>query len=135
MVGLNFFFAMSSPNVEVADPEVKPWIPPDNPREGQQGSSLIEGLLLCTCSEPCPDDRTGSIQYQDKEVRRQHFNHRTTEGKCTSPQSLAFGQQNLKELASPPLRKGSGLRLAMTLCGSPISDFGLNDKHSVAIAE
>ena len=27
----------------------------------------IEGLLLCTCAEPCPDDRSGSIQYQDKE--------------------------------------------------------------------
>ncbi|MGB7293384.1 MAG: hypothetical protein WBD99_14510 [Thermodesulfobacteriota bacterium] len=26
-------------------------------------------LLLCTCAEPCPDDRSGSIQYQDKEVR------------------------------------------------------------------
>jgi len=25
-------------------------------------------LLLCTCAEPCPDDRSGSIQYQDKEV-------------------------------------------------------------------
>jgi len=31
--------------------------------------SNVEGLLLCTCAEPCPDDRSGSIQYQDKEVR------------------------------------------------------------------
>ncbi|HEX9666028.1 MAG TPA: hypothetical protein VGA95_05645 [Thermodesulfobacteriota bacterium] len=31
--------------------------------------SDVEGLLLCTCAEPCPDDRSGSIQYQDKEVR------------------------------------------------------------------
>jgi len=27
-------------------------------------------LLLWTCAEPCPDDRSGSIQYQDKEVRK-----------------------------------------------------------------
>ncbi|MGB7293874.1 MAG: hypothetical protein WBD99_17030 [Thermodesulfobacteriota bacterium] len=32
--------------------------------------SAVEGLLLCTCAEPCPDDRSGSIQYQDKEVRK-----------------------------------------------------------------
>jgi hypothetical protein len=31
----------------------------------------VEGLLLCTCAEPCPDDRSGSIQYQDKEVRKE----------------------------------------------------------------
>jgi len=35
---------------------------------------LVEGLLLCTCAEPCPDDRSGSIQYQDKEVRKKRNN-------------------------------------------------------------
>jgi hypothetical protein len=30
----------------------------------------MEGLLLCTCAEPCPDDRSGSIQHQDKEVKK-----------------------------------------------------------------
>jgi hypothetical protein len=30
----------------------------------------MERVLLCTYAEPCPDDRTGSIQYQDKEDRR-----------------------------------------------------------------
>ena len=32
--------------------------------------SDVEGLLLCTCAEPSPDDRSGSIQYQNKEVRK-----------------------------------------------------------------
>jgi len=30
----------------------------------------MEGLLLCTCAEPCPDDRSGCIQHQDKEVKK-----------------------------------------------------------------
>jgi hypothetical protein len=31
--------------------------------------SAAEGLLHCTRAEPCPEDRSGSIQYQDKEDR------------------------------------------------------------------
>ncbi|HEX9666998.1 MAG TPA: hypothetical protein VGA95_10645 [Thermodesulfobacteriota bacterium] len=34
--------------------------------------SDVEGLLLCTCAEPSPDDRSGSIQYQDKEALMEH---------------------------------------------------------------
>jgi hypothetical protein len=33
-------------------------------------SKRVEGLSLCTCAEPCPDDRSGSIQYQDKEANK-----------------------------------------------------------------
>ena len=51
MVGLNFLLVLSSPKSVVGNPEVKPWIPANNPRESRQEWQLcpkqVEGLLLC----------------------------------------------------------------------------------------
>ena len=37
-----------------------------------QNEKDLNGIpKIAPCAEPCPDDRSGSIQYQDKEVRKE----------------------------------------------------------------
>jgi hypothetical protein len=54
-------------------------------------------LLLCTCAEPCPDDRSGSIQYQDKEIRKKSRTDEENRFKDLVPEIFGFHSNDRKD--------------------------------------